>query len=81
MVSDLEARKNISANLRRLIKAKGWSQGELARRASESAMNVSRIINGINLPNAAILARLAEALEVSTDYLISSHGKNSRRTA
>lgn len=81
VITDDEARKNISANLRRLLKQRGWSQGELARRSQESAMNVSRIINGVNLPNAAILARLGEALEVSADFLISHAGRNSKKTA
>lgn len=81
VITDAEARVNIGDNIKALLKTKGWSQGELARQSNESAMNVSRIINGVNLPNAAILARLAEALEVSTDYLISRHGKNSKKSA
>lgn len=81
VITDDEARRNIAANIRRLLKQRGWSQGELARRSKESAMNVSRIINGVNLPNAALLARIGEALEVSADYLISNAGKNSKKTA
>ncbi len=81
VITDDEARYNIGHNIRALLKTKSWSQGELARKSGESAMNVSRIINGVHIPNAAILARLAEALEVSTDYLITKHGRNSKKSA
>ena len=81
VITDAQARRNIGANIKRLLKEHGWSQGELGRRSKESAMNISRIVNGVNLPNAAILARIGEAFGVSSDYLISDHSKNSQKSA
>jgi transcriptional regulator with XRE-family HTH domain len=77
-ITDAEARRNIAANIRRLLNDYGWSQRELARRSRESAMNVSRIINEVNLPNAALAARIADALGVKVDDLLS---RNSKKTA
>ena len=81
VLSDSEARRNISSNILRLLKERGISQAELARRAKEPAMNVSRVVKRINTPNAAMLARLAEVLEVSVDYLLGNHEKKSRHSA
>lgn len=81
MLTDAEARRNIATNILRVLKERGISQAELARRAGEPPMNVSRIVTRANIPNAATLARLAEALEVSVDYLLGTHQKKSRNTA
>ena len=56
----------------RITKARkelGLNQKELAKKASLTEANLSRYENGIREPKSAVLARLADALEVSTDYL------------
>ena len=57
----------------RITKARkelGLNQKELAKKASLTEANLSRYENGIREPKSAVLARLADALEVSTDYLV-----------
>ncbi|QJA09097.1 helix-turn-helix transcriptional regulator [Romboutsia sp. CE17] len=46
------------------------NQKELAQKANITEASLSRYENGIREPKSAVLTRLAEALEVSTDYLL-----------
>ena len=48
----------------------GWSQAELARRAAITPGGVSQIEGGSRIPSADTLLRLAEALGLSTDWLL-----------
>lgn len=46
------------------------NQKELAQRVNITEASLSRYENGIREPKSAVLTRLAEVLEVSTDYLL-----------
>ena len=46
------------------------NQKELDQKANITEASLSRYENGIREPKSAVLTRLAEALEVSTDYLL-----------
>ena len=70
MVTDEQAKENIKANLARLLVDRGWSQNELARRTKESRMTISNVCRGNHVPSAALLARIAEALDVSMDRIV-----------
>lgn len=72
MLTDEQAVKNLSTNLRRLLADRGMSQAELARTIGESEMNVSRYVRGANVPGVGTLARLSEAFGVPADYLLSN---------
>ena len=74
VMTDEQTIKNIAENVARLLEEKGMSQAELARATKESEMNISRLVRGTNMPGAAMLSRVADALGVSVDYLISRHG-------
>ena len=50
--------------------ARGWTQTELAYHAGINAAEVSRYETGSRQPLASVLARLARALEVPSDYLL-----------
>ncbi|WP_052212472.1 helix-turn-helix domain-containing protein [Anaerovibrio lipolyticus] len=50
--------------------AKGWNCKELALYTGISAAIISRYERGTSQPTAPVLAKLARALGVSTDYLI-----------
>lgn len=56
--------------LRQARQAQGMTQQELAERLFVSRQTVSSWETGRNLPNLETLARLAELLGVSTDYLL-----------
>ena len=82
MISNDEARQNIAANVQRLMAIRGWDQSDLARESGENHMQISRVVRGTNLANAATLARVAEALDVTMDRLISEPPtEKSRRSA
>ena len=70
MVSDIEARRNIASNLRRILQERGISQVKLAALTGECEMTISRVIRGTNTPGVALIARIADALDVSMDRLV-----------
>lgn len=71
MITDDRAKRNIAVNVRRLLKIAAFTQRDLAVAVGESEMAVSYLIRGERMPGAAFLARVAEALGVSADYLMS----------
>lgn len=81
MVTNEEAIQNIAANVSALLVDNGWSQGELCRRTKESRMTISSLVNGKHMPGAALLARIAEAFDVSMESLLAAPRKKSRRSA
>jgi transcriptional regulator with XRE-family HTH domain len=56
--------------LARLRRAKGWSQRELAAQAGTKSNQISKFERGRYQPNLETLSKLAEALETSTDFLL-----------
>jgi transcriptional regulator with XRE-family HTH domain len=61
----------LSRRLRRIRRAKDWTQQELSKRAGVNAITISRIERGkADQVYVETLMRLAQALEVSTDYLL-----------
>ena len=88
MISDKQALENLSTNMAAAIKEREWSQVELARKirhADETidaaSMRVSRYIRGAHMPSGATLANIAEALDVTVDWLLASHKKRGRRAS
>lgn len=57
-------------HLRNIRKSKNLTQEELAERADISRVMVSRYETGSVIPTVDVLVNLADALEVSTDYLL-----------
>jgi transcriptional regulator with XRE-family HTH domain len=51
-------------------RARKLTQKELARRIGTTNVKISRFENGIDIPKADILKKLAEELDVTMDYLI-----------
>lgn len=76
MITESDARRNIAANLRRILDERRMKQTDLAKRSGESDMTVSRLLRGQNAPTITILANVAEALDVSIDRLISVPPEN-----
>jgi transcriptional regulator with XRE-family HTH domain len=76
MVSDKDARLNIKANLNRMLATRGITRTKLARITGDPLMTISVTVAGKSTPNAALLARIAEALETSVEVLISPPKNN-----
>ena len=60
----------IGDKIKTLRKEKKWSQDELSRLVNVHCKHISRYENGKAAPGPDILKKLAEAFEVSVDYLI-----------
>lgn len=68
--------KQLSMNIARLRKAKGFTQDQLAEQLGVSAQAVSKWENGQSYPDISLLPKLAEIFEVSMDELFSVQPKN-----
>ena len=66
-------KQEFSQRLHRLMKAKGWYQSELARRAGVARDSVSTYMRGVSLPDPTNLEKLAKALGVETVELLPNH--------
>ena len=58
-----------------LRKQKGWSQSELAKQISVSREIVGRYERGDAVPSIDIAKRMADAFEVSLDYMVGASEK------
>lgn len=65
----LDAAENFSANLRAALTDRDMSQAELARRADESEMNISRYVRGKCVPPADVAVEIARALGLTVEHL------------
>jgi transcriptional regulator with XRE-family HTH domain len=58
------------ARLRKARELRGWNQGDIAERAGMPASSIAHFESGSRRPSFDSLRRLANALEISTDYLL-----------
>ena len=70
MIDDNQAKRNIAANLARLLEAREWTQSALARMIDEDQPRISQLLRAQHMPGAGLLARIAEAFDVSVDRLL-----------
>ena len=70
VITDREATATLSANVRRLLAARGMSMRDLAAATGETPMQISRIARGHHVPNFGTVARIAECFDVSIDALL-----------
>ena len=85
VITNDEAKRRIGANVTRIMGERSVSQADLSRITEENEMTISRVVRGKHVPNSALLHRLSEALQVTTDELLapiqSATPKKTRRTA
>jgi transcriptional regulator with XRE-family HTH domain len=62
--------EDLGDRIGRLRRKRGWSQAELAERAGAQAHQISKYERGDYRPGLEMLSRIAEALETTTDFLI-----------
>ena len=72
MATDIEVKSNVSANLQRLLRDRGLTRTALAQMTGDPLMTISSTVSGKYVPNVALLSRIADALDVSIDRLISA---------
>lgn len=61
---------NIGSKLIELRKAKNWSQEDLAKEVGSSRVMIGKYERNDNAPSIEVLLKLANAFDVSVDYLI-----------
>lgn len=66
------AKKNVLIlhRLDDLLDTRSWSYAELARQSGVSESLLSKYVNGTQSPSSTTIAKLAQALEVTADYLM-----------
>lgn len=65
-----EEAKAIGSRIKDAMLQQGLSQRELAKRAGATEGSVSRYISGDRTPDARTIVKLADALGVTTDYIL-----------
>lgn len=60
----------LGERLKQLRQEHGWSQADLAAKIGTDPGQISRYENGKMTPSAEAVVRLAEVLDVTTDYLL-----------
>lgn len=78
-VSDNETKLVLGRNLKRL--RGDISFAELGRRCGTCATAIKEIEEGKRMPGVGLLTRIADALDVAVDSLLSHNPKNSRRAS
>ncbi len=73
VMQDEALRKVFGARLKGLRKQKGWAQKELAGRVGIRFQQLNKYESGLNTPPADMLVKLADALGVTVDYLLTGN--------
>ncbi|MDQ6722351.1 MAG: helix-turn-helix domain-containing protein [Candidatus Dormibacteraeota bacterium] len=60
----------LGERLKQLRRERSWSQADLAAKVGADAGQISRYENGRMTPSAEAVVKLAEVLDVTTDYLL-----------
>ena len=61
---------DFSSKLRDIIESRGVTQSWLAEKTGATEATISRYLSGVHKPNLEIVARIAQALNVSIDYIM-----------
>ncbi len=70
MIDNKTAKKNIAENVRRLLEDRGMNQSDLARLTQDHVMTISDLMLAKHMSGGGLLARIAEAFDVSIDRII-----------
>lgn len=73
VMHDEVLRKEFGARLKVLRKQKNWAQKELAAKVDLRFQQLNKYESGLNIPPAEMLIKLADALDVSVDFLLTGN--------
>ena len=71
---------DIGSRIIKLRKAKNWSQTDLAKEINVSRVIIGRYERNEALPSIDVAKKIADAFEVSLDYLVGATEKNMDKT-
>jgi len=66
----METEKILVERMRTALKEKGYTQQELADKCGITFVSICRYLQGVREPKASVVVKIANALGVSTDYLL-----------
>ena len=66
----------IGDRIKHICDQRGLTQLELARRANVTEVSMSRYINGFREPKARVIVDIANALDITTDYILGRTDEN-----
>lgn len=69
-------RNKLSVRMEELLKSRGITQKELARRAGVTEAAISHYIKGDRTPRSSVLSRIAIVLSTTSDYLMEGIPQN-----
>jgi transcriptional regulator with XRE-family HTH domain len=72
---------SLGSRIRELRQRKGWSQQQLAEKVGVRQKQISSYERGANVPSGEVFIALAQALEVSLDYLAQLGPQSAPRVA
>jgi transcriptional regulator with XRE-family HTH domain len=78
VITDKQLKTNLARNLKQTLESRAITPYRLAKLIEEPQNSVYRICRGDNVPNAVILARIAEALDVTIDELLVGNRNRAR---
>jgi len=73
VMHDDALRKAFGARLKLLRKQKNWAQKELAAKVEIRFQQLNKYESGLNIPPAEMLVKLADALDVTVDFLLTGN--------
>ncbi len=66
----------IGDRIKYICDQRGLTQRELARRVNVTEVSMSRYINGFREPKAHVIVDIANALDITTDYILGRTDEN-----
>lgn len=79
VISDIDAKRNIAFHVLRLLEKKGKSRYWLSKQTGEYESRIAAVCKGESLCKSGLLARIAEALETTTDDMLRPIPKKLRK--
>lgn len=79
--TDEDVTAALKVNVPARMASLGISQNGLAKMTGDPVSTINNIINGNHLPRGGVLVRIAEALQTTTDALLTLTQKKSRRAS
>lgn len=73
LMQDSKLRKAFGARVKQLRKQRHWTQKELARKVEIRFQLLNKYEGGQHIPSVETLIRLADALDVTVDYLLTGN--------
>lgn len=74
-----DCNKSFGEKILNILKYKGISQRELSEKVGCTEVSISRYISGERVPKGTIVVKIANALGVSTDYLLDKKYESEER--